>query len=103
MTRLGLLMLAAGPLFAQPAAPVNVQSLFEQNCAMCHADRAPLKQLTADAIYKSMSTGAMRMQSAALNEGAKRSIAEFLSGGKLNVAAFADAKQMPNRCSGNGR
>ncbi len=103
MRRLGLLLIAAAPAFAQPAPRVNAQSLFEENCAMCHADRAPLKQLTADAIYKSISTGTMRTQSAALNEGAKRSIAEFLSGGKLNIAAFADAKQMPNRCAGNAR
>jgi len=103
MRKTVLLLFAAAPLFGQPAVPVNATSLFEQNCAMCHADSAPLKALTAEAIYKSMSSGAMRAQAAALNEGAKRSIAEFLSGGKLNIAAFADAKQMPNRCTGNAR
>lgn len=98
-----LVLLASAPIFAQPPAPpANAQSLFEQNCASCHDDRTALK-LTADAVYKSMSTGSMRAQSAALNEGAKRSIAEFLSGGKLNIAAFADAKAMPNRCTGSAR
>lgn len=103
MRKLALVLVAAGPVFAQPAPRVSAQSLFEQNCAMCHADTAPLKQLTADAIYKAMSTGSERTRAAALNEGAKRSIAEFLSGGKLNIAAFADAKQMPNRCAGSAR
>jgi polyvinyl alcohol dehydrogenase (cytochrome) len=103
MRTLALVLLASVPVFAQPPAPPpNVQSLFEQNCASCHADRAALK-LTADAVYKSMSTGSMRAQSAALSEGAKRSIAEFLSGGKLNIAAFADAKAMSNRCTSSAR
>jgi len=102
MRRFLLIIAAASPLLAQPAPRINPQALFDQNCAMCHADRIALRQ-TAEAIYKSISTGSMRMQAAALNEGEKRTIAELLSGDKLNIAQFADAKAMPNRCAGNAR
>jgi polyvinyl alcohol dehydrogenase (cytochrome) len=50
-----------------------------------------------------MSSGSMRPQAANLNEGNKRSITEYLTGGKLNLAQFADAKQMPNRCPSSSR
>ena len=108
---LGAFLLTAIPLLAQPAPAVNAQSLFEQNCAMCHAgqttggapDRDTLKKMTAEAVFKAMSSGAMRTQAAALNEGAKRSIAEYLTGAKLNLTEIADAKQMPNRCAAGGK
>jgi polyvinyl alcohol dehydrogenase (cytochrome) len=45
----------------------------------------------------------MRPQAASLNEAAKRAISEYLTGAKLNLAQFADAKQMQNRCSGSSR
>lgn len=97
---------AAATLLAQPPRPASPQLLFDQNCAMCHGaqpaagapDRDTLKKMTPEAVYKAITTGPMRAQAAELNEGAKRSIAEFLTGGKLNLAQFADAKQMPNQC-----
>lgn len=103
--------LAATTLFAQPPRPSSPQSLFDQNCAMCHGaqpatgapDRDTLQKMTPEAVYKAMTSGPMRAQAAALNEGAKRSIAEFLTGGKLNLAQFADAKQMPNQCKAGAR
>jgi len=98
-----LLTLTANPLLAQPAPALNPQSLFEQNCASCHADRSTLNKMTPEAVYRALTSGAMRPQAASLNEAAKRSIAEYLSGNKLNLAQFADAKQMPNRCPGNSR
>lgn len=96
-------------LSAQPAPRPNSQSLFEQTCATCHAanaadgtpDRATLNKMTPEAIYRAMTSGAMRQQAAVLNEPERRMIAEYLTGNKLNLAQFADAKQMPNRCSGN--
>src|SRR5580704_16222874 len=98
-----LLAIMAQQLLAQPGPGLNPQSLFEQNCASCHADRTALNKSTPEAVYRTMSSGSMRPQAASLNEGAKRSIAEFLTGAKLNLAEFADAKQMPNRCPGNSR
>src|SRR5579863_5836457 len=91
------------PLFAQPAPVSNPQSLFEQNCASCHVDRSALNKTTPEAVFRAMSSGSMRPQAANLNESAKRSIAEYLTGAKLNLGQFADAKQMPNRCPGSPR
>ena len=88
---------------AQPAPVLNAQSLFEQNCASCHADRATLNTMTPELVYRALTSGTMRPQAASLNEAAKRSIAEYLTGSKLNIGQFADAKQMPNRCPGNSR
>ncbi|HVV47718.1 MAG TPA: PQQ-binding-like beta-propeller repeat protein, partial [Bryobacteraceae bacterium] len=100
-------MVALRPLSAQPARPPSPQSLFDQNCAACHAeqatggapDRATLGKMTPEAIYRALASGPMRAQAAGLAESAKRSIAEFLTGGKLQLSQFADAKQMPNRCA----
>ncbi len=98
-------------VFAQPAPAPNGPSQFEQNCASCHAaqaadgtpDRATLNKMTPEAVYRAMTSGPMRSQAAGLNESAKRGIAEYLTGSKLNLAQFADAKQMPNRCTGSAR
>jgi polyvinyl alcohol dehydrogenase (cytochrome) len=98
-----LLALTVQQALAQPAPALNPQSLFEQNCASCHADRATLNQMTPEMVYRALTSGTMRPQAASLNEAAKRSIAEYLTGSKLNIAQFADAKQMPNRCPGNSR
>lgn len=97
-------LLFAIPLFAQPARPPSPQSLFETSCASCHtADRAALNAKTPEAIYAAITSGSMRQQASNLSEANRRSIAEFLSGAKLNLAQFADAKRMPNRCTGNTR
>jgi polyvinyl alcohol dehydrogenase (cytochrome) len=99
-----LLLLLAGRLFAQPAPPPNTQSIFEKNCASCHtADRAAISAKPPEAIYAALTSGSMRQQAASLTESNRRSIAEYLSGAKLNLAQFADAKRMPNRCPGNAR
>src|ERR1700722_4961069 len=57
--------------------------------------------MTPEDIYRAMTSGPMRQQAASLNEAARRSIAEYLTGARLNLAQLADAKQMPNRCPGN--
>jgi polyvinyl alcohol dehydrogenase (cytochrome) len=99
-----LFTLAVNKLGAQPAPGLNPQALFEQNCATCHTtDRDTLSKLTPETVYRALTSGPMRPQAASLNEGAKRSIAEYLTGNKLNLAQFADAKRMPNRCPGNSR
>jgi polyvinyl alcohol dehydrogenase (cytochrome) len=104
MKILGLLLaIAAQQLLAQPGPRLNPQSLFEQNCASCHADRTALNKSTPEAVYRAMASGSMRTQAASLNEAAKRAISEYLTGAKLNLAQFADAEQMQNRCPGNSR
>src|ERR1700761_8886360 len=111
MKRFGfwIILAAASRLAAQPAAAAASQRLFEQNCAMCHAaqaadgtpDRATLNKMTPEAIYRALTSGAMRQQAAGLNEANRRAIAEYLSGATLKLAQFADAKQMKNRCPAN--
>ncbi|HWF10473.1 MAG TPA: PQQ-binding-like beta-propeller repeat protein, partial [Bryobacteraceae bacterium] len=105
------LILVAWPLAAQPAPAANAQRLFDQNCASCHTaepaagipDRATLAKMTPEAIYRALTSGAMRPQAAALTEPNRRSIAEFLTGTTLKLSQFADAAQMPNRCPGEAR
>jgi polyvinyl alcohol dehydrogenase (cytochrome) len=59
--------------------------------------------MTPEAIYRAMTSGPMRQQAANLTETTRRSIAEYLTGSRLNLAQFADAKQMPNRCPASSR
>lgn len=99
-----LLPLLVCGLFAQRGPAPTAQSLFEKNCASCHTtDLAALKAKSPEAIYASLTSGSMRQQAGSLSEANRRSLAEFLSGGKLDLAQFADAKRMPNRCSGGAR
>ncbi len=96
----------ASALSAQPGGP-RPEALFDQNCATCHApggqapDRAALGKMSADAVFRALSSGKMRNQAATLNEATKRNIAEFLTQGKLNLAQAGDAKRMPNVCASN--
>jgi polyvinyl alcohol dehydrogenase (cytochrome) len=57
--------------------------------------------MTPEAVYQALSSGAMRQQSANLTEAGKRSVAEYLTGRKVDIARIADAAQMKNRCAGN--
>lgn len=99
-------LIFVGPLLAQPAPPAGAQALFEKNCASCHAegnsrnapDRTALARLTPEAIYRALASGSMREQAASLTEPNRRSLAESLAGRKLDLAQFADARRMPNRC-----
>ena len=93
-----LFALLAHQLPAQPPPASNAQSLFDKNCASCHA-AGTLKEKTPEGIYQALTSGSMRTQAAGLTEANRRSLAEFLSGATLKLAQFADAKQMPNQCS----
>ena len=97
-----LVTVAGSQLFAQ-AGP-RPDELFDQNCASCHAsgqkapDRTALSKMTPEAVYQGLSKRAAHQQTAGLTEAAKRTIAEFLTGGKINIALIADGKRMPNQC-----
>ena len=95
---------AAVSLAAQPGP--GPDALYQQNCASCHAagtapERAALAKMTPEGIFLALSSGSMRAQAAGLNEGAKRSLAEFLASGKLDLAQVAGAQHMTNACRGN--
>lgn len=97
-----LTLLIAAPLFAQPARGPNAQSLFDQTCGSCHK-AADLSGKSSEDIYRSLATGSMRQQAAALAEANKIALAELISGAKLDLGQFADAKRMQNRCPENAR
>lgn len=77
--------------------------VFSKNCAVCHergVAHAPspyiLKIMTASSIYNALTTGAMRVQSAALSDEDKKAVAEYLGG--ANMAG--DPKLAPPYCTG---
>jgi polyvinyl alcohol dehydrogenase (cytochrome) len=93
--------------FASAQAP-EAGRLFEQNCMMCHGnaavERAPdpsvLRQMTPEAVYKALTSGAMAPQAEKLSDLQKRTIAEYL-GGRNIVEGSSDAAHMANKCGSN--
>src|ERR1700733_13097763 len=100
-----LFVLPEASTFAQqPTA--NIFVLIDQACSPCHErgsaghgpDRAALRKMTPEALYAALLS---HKQAASLSDREKRSIATFLGGRPLDIAKIADAKVMPNHCSGN--
>ncbi|HSN70164.1 MAG TPA: PQQ-binding-like beta-propeller repeat protein [Steroidobacteraceae bacterium] len=78
------------------------EPLYEQHCAQCHEGgvlKAPhkmfLQMMAADAILRSLETGIMQAQAAALSGDDRRQVAEYLAGQTLAEAAAAP---QPVRC-----
>jgi PQQ-dependent dehydrogenase (methanol/ethanol family) len=86
-----MFVLAAAPARGQTAAGAT---LFANHCAVCHegagADRAPsrdaLRARTPEAILAALTSGIMTSQAAALTDGERRTLAEYLSGRALGTA-----------------
>jgi len=95
-----------------PMARVAAQVVFNRDCASCHlnvkasadANDARIKaapstetlgQLTPEAIYAALTTGAMVQQASKLSNDEKRMIAEFFGGRPLGSADAGDAKAIP--------
>ncbi|MEM9303901.1 MAG: PQQ-binding-like beta-propeller repeat protein [Pseudomonadota bacterium] len=93
MRTIGLVLaLAAWGVSAQDEAPGSGAAVYDQSCANCHegqAAKAPhrtfLNLMAPDAIYASMTSGIMQAQSAALDDDAKRAVAEFLAGAPIGA------------------
>src|SRR4030095_13379863 len=86
-----LLGLASSSAFAQ-APPAPGQSIFDQQCAACHADastgaptREALRQLTPEAILHALTNGTMPVQGATMSDAARRAVAELLAGRTLST------------------
>jgi polyvinyl alcohol dehydrogenase (cytochrome) len=84
--------------------------IFQATCTGCHGNpavpRAPpqaaLMRLSAHRIYDSLTSGVMApVVGDKLGEGARRAVAESLSGQRLGDATLGDAAHMPNRCTDN--
>lgn len=91
-----------------PVAPG--EQIFGQACAMCHAgahpaNRAPnektLEQMTPEAIYSAVTTGAMAPPAKSLTDRQKRDLAEYLGGRPLDLSNSGSAAKMPNHCNNN--
>jgi polyvinyl alcohol dehydrogenase (cytochrome) len=91
-----------------PAQSPEAGRLFEQNCVTCHGnaaiEKAPdpsvLRQMSPEAVYKALTSGAMVPQAEKLSDQQKRIIAEYLGGRNL-VEGSGDAAQMANKCVSN--
>ncbi len=101
-----------------PMARIAAQGIFNSRCASCHqnvkasaeesenaarAKSAPstetLGQMTPEAIYAALATGAMVQQARELSDDQKRIIAEFFGGRPLGNVDAGDAKNMTGHCS----
>jgi polyvinyl alcohol dehydrogenase (cytochrome) len=101
-----------------PMARIAAQGIFNSRCASCHqnvkasaeesenaarAKSAPstetLGQMTPEAIYAALTTGAMVQQARELSDDQKRIIAEFFGGRPLGNVDAGDTKNMAGHCS----
>jgi cytochrome c553 len=91
------------PQFGVTAASERGEAIYETTCAGCHdvgVPRAPapyiLRIMPPSAIYRALTTGAMRVQGQSLADEDRRAVAEYLSG-----RAFSAASQLePPACTG---
>jgi polyvinyl alcohol dehydrogenase (cytochrome) len=108
-----LLSAMASPAHAQGPSPLPTspgQTLFNENCASCHAgpnhvDRAPdlktLMEFTPESVYAAVTTGTMSLPAQKLTADEKRLIAEYLGGRPLDAKHSGSAESMPNHCPTN--
>jgi polyvinyl alcohol dehydrogenase (cytochrome) len=78
------------------------------NCASCHestdaSHQAPktsvLKQMTPEHVLDVLTNGSMRSNAAALSDGDKRLIAEWVGGRKIDNDSIGAAEKMTNTCA----
>lgn len=94
--------------YPSPVAPhapnPRGERVFDEVCAPCHEHavaRAPapylLKLMTPASLYRTLTTGAMRLQAQRLDDADKTAVVEFLAGPR----GLADPKLVPPRCRGH--
>jgi polyvinyl alcohol dehydrogenase (cytochrome) len=91
------------PQFGITASSARGETVYKQTCAACHDARVPrapdpyiLRVMPPSAIYRALTTGAMRAQGQALPDEDKRAVAEYLSGRPFGAAT----KLEPPACAG---
>lgn len=103
-------VVAALATTAHPAQLPEEETLFNTQCAVCHAEapaprgspnekaptRAQLRQFTAEAVLTALTNGKMQLQGSALREPQRRLLAEFASGKRFDAAPVA---QVSNKCT----
>ncbi len=98
---MGLFAVAADPLVA---AEATGESLYSQNCAVCHdaptdirtPPRAALASYTANSIVHALTQGIMQPQGAALNEAETIVLAEYLSRGTYSSTLTGSLQSCSN-------
>jgi polyvinyl alcohol dehydrogenase (cytochrome) len=98
----GLLSLAFLP--GSHAQAPSGESIFNDNCVACHVqlqaldskipDAAALRRLNANAILRTLTDGAMRLQGDLLNHADRVAVSEYLSGGKVVEQALSFSQGM---------
>lgn len=96
----GLLYLSLVP--GGTAQTVDGEEVFNSTCANCHVqlqdEKIPrvetLQQMNANAILRTLTDGAMRLQGDLLSAGQRTAVAEFLSGGKIIEQALSFSQGM---------
>src|SRR5215467_14039683 len=87
----------------------NGIAVFQTQCMSCHGnpkvERAPspsaIREMSAERIYDSLTTGSMKDQGAKLSEADRRGVAEFMASRPLGSTKLGDAKNMQNQCRNN--
>jgi polyvinyl alcohol dehydrogenase (cytochrome) len=92
------------PQFGVTSLSARGQDVYQRTCASCHEARVPrapdpyiLRVMPPSAIYRALTTGAMRIQAQALADEDKRAVAEYLSGRPLSASRELE----PPACSGD--
>jgi len=92
---------------AQTTAPEPaLDALFDKSCASCHdhpettraPDRAALRLISPEGIYKALSSGAMVPMAAGVPDAQKRALAEYIAGRKMLGERSGAASAMNNAC-----
>jgi len=96
-----------------PSPATNTEfgfATFQQRCLGCHGnpafEKAPspaqLRQMSPDAIYASLTSGAMKaVVGDSLTDDERRRVAESISGRLLGSDTAGEASRMPNQCASN--
>jgi polyvinyl alcohol dehydrogenase (cytochrome) len=102
------LIVCASPVAAAAQSESAGVTQYFNNCASCHestdsARQAPrtavLKQMTPEHVLDVLANGSMRSNAAALSDGDKRLIAEWVGGRKIDNESVGAADNMSNVCS----
>src|SRR5271169_4745227 len=98
-------LLLIGPLIACAADDPYAAALFQKNCASCHASSAQagarvpqldvLKTLSPTTILRTLETGVMKAQAAAISTNERQALANYL--GKP-VTTERRREELPNPC-----
>lgn len=90
---------------AQPGNPASPSAVFDRTCASCHdhpetraPDRATLRRLSPEAVFRTLTAGPMAPMAAALPDDQKRTLAEYVADRRMTGERSGEASAMSNYC-----